>query len=240
MILARISELVNSFCTDFQTFLKETIMYEIYCKLRDSLGLKDADIVKATGITKSTFSDWKSGRSKPKQEKLQKIADFFSVSLEYLMTGQESSKNKSSEFTTGLYENVKNAANAKGYSINRLEKELGFARSYIGKFKTITPSIDKIQKIADFLDVSVDSLMTGQESSKEKSSELNARDERNIAKDLDDIMEKLTNKEDGPLNYNGIDLDDDTISLLSDAIGLGLRQIKIRNKEKYTPKKYKK
>ena len=30
-------------------------MYEIYCKLRDSLGLKDADIVKATGITKSTF-----------------------------------------------------------------------------------------------------------------------------------------------------------------------------------------
>lgn len=215
-------------------------MYEIYCKLRDSLGLKDADIVKATGITKSTFSDWKSGRSKPKQEKLQKIADFFSVSLEYLMTGQESSKNKSSEFTTGLYENVKNAANAKGYSINRLEKELGFARSYIGKFKTITPSIDKIQKIADFLDVSVDSLMTGQESSKEKSSELNARDERNIAKDLDDIMEKLTNKEDGPLNYNGIDLDDDTISLLSDAIGLGLRQIKIRNKEKYTPKKYKK
>ena len=58
--------------------------------------------------------------------------------------------------------------------------------------------------------------------------------------DLDDIMEKLTNKEDGPLNYNGIDLDDDTISLLSDAIGLGLRQIKIRNKEKYTPKKYKK
>lgn len=38
-------------------------MYEIYCKLRDERGLKDADVVKATGITKSTFSDWKSGRS---------------------------------------------------------------------------------------------------------------------------------------------------------------------------------
>ena len=64
-------------------------MYEIYCKLRDSLGLKDADIVKATGITKSTFSDWKSGRSNPKKEKLQKIADFFNVSLDYLTTGEE-------------------------------------------------------------------------------------------------------------------------------------------------------
>ena len=38
------------------------IMYEIYCKLRDEKGCKDADVAKATGITKSTFSDWKNGR----------------------------------------------------------------------------------------------------------------------------------------------------------------------------------
>ena len=61
----------------------------------------------------------------------------------------------------GLYENVRAAAKAKGYSINRLEKELGFARSYVSKFKTITPSADKIQKIADFLDVSSEYLLTG-------------------------------------------------------------------------------
>lgn len=63
----------------------------------------------------------------------------------------------------GLYENVKEAAKNKGYSINRLEKELGFARSYIGKFKTITPGADKIKKIADFLDVSSEYLLTGKE-----------------------------------------------------------------------------
>lgn len=64
-------------------------MYEIYCMLRDLRGLKDARVAEATGIGKSTFSDWKSGRSIPKQEKLQKIADFFGVSVEYLMTGKE-------------------------------------------------------------------------------------------------------------------------------------------------------
>ena len=64
-------------------------MYEVYCKLKDLRGVKDADVVRATGITKSTFSDWKSGRSEPKKEKLQKIADFFDVSLDYLMTGEE-------------------------------------------------------------------------------------------------------------------------------------------------------
>lgn len=59
-------------------------MYEIYCKLRDAKGYKDSDIAKNTGITKSTFSDWKSGRSNPKNDKLQKIADYFNVSTDYL------------------------------------------------------------------------------------------------------------------------------------------------------------
>lgn len=69
-------------------------MYEIYCKLRDAKHLKDSDVVKATGITKSTFSDWKSGRSKPKNDKLQKIADFFEVTIDYLMTGEEKEDNE--------------------------------------------------------------------------------------------------------------------------------------------------
>lgn len=71
-------------------------MYEIYCKLRVAMGVKDADVVKATGITKSTFSDWKSGRSKPKDEKIQKIADFFGVTAEYLRTGKETDKKRTS------------------------------------------------------------------------------------------------------------------------------------------------
>ena len=71
-------------------------MYEIYCRLREAKGVKDSDVVKATGITKSTFSDWKSGRSKPKNEKLQKIADYFGVTVDYLMTGENSAEKKES------------------------------------------------------------------------------------------------------------------------------------------------
>lgn len=63
-------------------------MYEIYCKLRDAAGLTDYKVSKATGIGRSTFTDWKKGESKPKREKLEKIADFFGVSVEYLITGQ--------------------------------------------------------------------------------------------------------------------------------------------------------
>ena len=42
-----------------------------------------------TGIAQSIFSSWKRGISKPKQDKMQKIADYFNVSVNYLMTGKE-------------------------------------------------------------------------------------------------------------------------------------------------------
>lgn len=64
-------------------------MYEIYLKLLNEKGCKTSDVCKATGIVASTFSDWKKGKSSPKTDKLQKIADYFCVSLEYLMTGEE-------------------------------------------------------------------------------------------------------------------------------------------------------
>jgi len=42
-------------------------------------------VSKATGIAQSTFSDWKSGRSTPKLDKLNKIADFFGVDISYFV-----------------------------------------------------------------------------------------------------------------------------------------------------------
>ena len=67
-------------------------MYSRYCALRDAKGVKDATVAKETGIGQSTFTDWKVGRSVPKQEKLKKIADYFGVSVEYLLTGEEADK----------------------------------------------------------------------------------------------------------------------------------------------------
>ena len=42
-------------------------------------------VSKATGISASTLSDWKNGRSTPKADKLARIADYFSVSLDALL-----------------------------------------------------------------------------------------------------------------------------------------------------------
>ena len=61
----------------------------------------------------------------------------------------------------GIYENIKEVASAHGYSINRLEKELGLPRSSISKYNKNVPSMEKIQKIADFFGVTLDFLMSG-------------------------------------------------------------------------------
>lgn len=63
-------------------------MYEIFEKLMQEKGVKAVEVSRATGIAQSTFSDWKRGRCAPKTDKLQKIADYFGVTLAFL-TGQE-------------------------------------------------------------------------------------------------------------------------------------------------------
>lgn len=60
-------------------------MYEKYIELRDKKGVTDYRVAIDTGIPKSTFTDWKTGRSNPKVEKLKILADYFGVSIEYFI-----------------------------------------------------------------------------------------------------------------------------------------------------------
>ena len=60
-------------------------MYAKYAKKRDELGMTDFSIATQTGIAPSTISDWKNGKSKPKIDKLAKIAKVLNVPLEFFV-----------------------------------------------------------------------------------------------------------------------------------------------------------
>lgn len=60
-------------------------MYGKYVKLRNQSQKTDYQVSKDTGITRSTFSDWKSGRSEPKLKKVAILAKYFGVSIEYFL-----------------------------------------------------------------------------------------------------------------------------------------------------------
>lgn len=64
-------------------------MYDIFEKLCAEKGVTPYRVCKETGLTTSTISNWKAGRYTPKADKLQKIADYFDVSIEFLMGTEE-------------------------------------------------------------------------------------------------------------------------------------------------------
>lgn len=75
-------------------------MYEVFEELRKKKGVNMSTVSREAGIPLSTLTDWKAGRYTPKMDKLQKIADYFGVSVKYLTTGIED----------GYYENDETAA----------------------------------------------------------------------------------------------------------------------------------
>lgn len=133
-----------------------------------------------------------------------------------------------------LVDKIRSLANEKGMSLPQLEIALGLGNGTISRWKNSSPNTDKLQKVADYFSVSMDYLL-GRETDK-----LTAKDKRDIAKDLDAIMAKLSNKEDGPVSYNGENLSDESMDLFKEELEIALKRLKLINKEKYNPNKNKK
>lgn len=60
-----------------------------------------------------------------------------------------------------LVENIKLLCETKGISIPKLEKSLGLSRGSIYNWDKNSPSVDKVQKIADYFDVSINRVLYG-------------------------------------------------------------------------------
>ena len=59
-------------------------MFDRYLEVITEKGLKSVDVANGAHVPASTFSDWKKGKSKPKSEKMKKIADFLGVNPDWL------------------------------------------------------------------------------------------------------------------------------------------------------------
>lgn len=60
-------------------------MYKKFKQLLDDRGCTTYKVAKDLGFSPTLFSDWKSGKSNPKADKLKKIADYFGVTIEYFL-----------------------------------------------------------------------------------------------------------------------------------------------------------
>ena len=137
-----------------------------------------------------------------------------------------------------LKERIQELCKQHGISMNQLEQELNFGKGYISKLGKSTPNVNKIQLIANRFNVTVDYLMTGETPTEKKGSFLTPRDERDIEKIINQTREQLLSQE--GLMFDGQPATPEAIDSILSAMQVGMELAKKKNKEKYTPKKYKK
>jgi len=65
----------------------DKMAYERIFELIEEKGLTAYRVSKDTGISQASLADWRKGRSNPKIDKLQKLSEYFGVSIGYL-TGE--------------------------------------------------------------------------------------------------------------------------------------------------------
>lgn len=75
---------------------------------------------------------------------------------------------------------VKKLCKEKGIAVYQLEKDLGFANAYISRIKKDSLPYDRAAKIADYLDVTIEYIQTGEEAENVKKERLSAYERKLI------------------------------------------------------------
>lgn len=138
-----------------------------------------------------------------------------------------------------LYENIMALCEGRGIKGGKMCTDLGISKGLLTDLKMgrrTGISAANAHKIASYFNVSVGYLL-GEEAQKE-SPALTSKDERDIARNLEKIMSDLENS--GDLMFDGDPMSEEARESIRSALKLGLEAAKLKNKELYTPKKYRK
>ncbi|HDR3900858.1 TPA: helix-turn-helix transcriptional regulator [Bacillus cereus] len=135
----------------------------------------------------------------------------------------------------GVTEIIKQLCQKRDISVSTLEKELGFGQNTIYQWKKRTPSVERVQKVAEYFDVSIDYLLGR---TKKKYWELTEKDEKDIQKQLEALIEDMSNAEALAFSKDSEPMSEETKRLLILSLENSLRLGKEMAKKKFTPKKY--
>lgn len=185
---------------------------------RKEEGLTQIELAEKIGTTKQNLYKYENGiiLNIP-SDKVESIASALSTTPAYLMGWDLDSQ---------IEEKEKNIKELELLLLNESDEE---ART-------------ELENSIHFLRESLDNLqLTKMQSptlSKEKTPTLTDKDERDIARKLDAIMEEIT--QGGDLMFDGDPMSEEAIESIMAAMKLGLEAAKLKNKARFTPKKYRK
>ncbi len=135
-----------------------------------------------------------------------------------------------------MYEKFEKLLKEKNVTPYRVHKETGISTATLSDWKNgkSQPKKDKIEKICNYFNVPLSYFYDEEE---QGISNLTRRDTKEITEMLNNMEDLL--KQDG-LMFDGDPASPEAIDSILSAMKIGMEMAKQKNKEKYTPKKYKK
>ncbi|HBI6908642.1 helix-turn-helix domain-containing protein [Clostridium perfringens] len=139
---------------------------------------------------------------------------------------------------------IQNLMDSKGWTKYRLAKEAGLGQSTVHEImsgKKKSPNAKTLQKLATALGVTVDTFFNDDSSpneskvNKERDYSLTIKEQENIDKEAQKILDDMTLS----FSKNKDILTEEDYFAIEMALKSSLEAIKIKNKKKFTPKKYK-
>lgn len=123
--------------------------YEIFKRLLDEKHLTPYKVHKATGISTATLSDWKNSKSTPKIDKMQKIAEFLGVTVDYLMTGEDkqSDEQQTPDIRADLNDTVAKLSSADTLMFNGMELDEETRKLLLASVESLMANANMMAKI---------------------------------------------------------------------------------------------
>lgn len=129
---------------------------------------------------------------------------------------------------------IKLLAKQRDVTIKELAANIGIGENSIYRWDKTSPASDKLQKVADYFDVSTDYLLGRTE--KKKYYELTDKEKKDIAIQAEELIEGIANGEN--LNFYGEPATKDQKDRLLIAIRTAMEMNKEEAKQKFTRKDY--
>lgn len=143
-----------------------------------------------------------------------------------------------------FYDRFEQLCKLKGVKPGRACTDMGLSRSLSAKWKnmgTKKPSAEVLEKMSSYFGISINEILDEDSDfvspETQKAPTLNKKDERDIKKKMDEMLELFDSAD--ALMFDGEPLDEETRQLLRDSYENQLRITKQLAKAKFTPKKYK-
>lgn len=162
-------------------------------KLRLEKGLNQEDVAKYLGVTQQAYANYERGARQPDYAMLQKIADFFNVSIDYLID-----ESIDTEAISHARQTVKRLLEEQNYPIAEIEEKLDVSyltlRSWCNGYGDYFNEATRLSKVADFLNVSVGYLL-GEEPATKKEKPIEYDGLSKTDKEFIDILSTMNEQE---------------------------------------------